>query len=197
MSKTRIAAFDVDGVVVDLSYDWWEFLQQETYFPVPFSKVRGSYDFTVHYPDLPKELGYSFWKCRNLYDYKEPVAGAQEAVERFHDAGFDIIFVSHIEGDHGKSKFDFLKKYFPYMKGYMASREKGYIQPCIAFDDRLKHLAHYTKIKPECITVHVENWHDQDDATCGYEPDYGILQGQWTDTYTIDYLISKALEDIK
>lgn len=182
---TKVAAFDVDGVVVDLSKDWWDYLQNYTSQYIPFEEVSKSYDFASHYTDICPNVAHAFWKSRNLYDNATPIPGVVEAVKAFKDAGYHIVFVSHIEGDHEKSKFDFLNKHFPFMDGYVASREKGYVQATIAFDDRLEHLAHYEKINPDCITVWVDNGHDQPENVEGYRPCVAMDQEVWEEKFRI------------
>lgn len=159
---------------------------------IPFEEVSKSYNFASHYTDICPNVAHAFWKSRNLYDNATPIPGVVEAVKAFKDAGYHIVFVSHIEGDHGKSKFDFLNRHFPFMDGYVASREKGYVQATIAFDDRLEHLAHYEKINPDCITVWVDNGHDQPEDVESYYVSQVMEQRDWADTRYIADLVNFA-----
>ena len=194
MSNVKIAAFDVDGVVVDLSLDWWKFLEHRSSYRVPYDTVSTAYDFGSFYPDVSTETSHSFWKSRDLYDGRNPIPGCKEAIRRFHENEFHVIFVSHVEGDHAKSKFEFLKRHFPFMKGYIPTREKAYVQPTIAFDDRVKHLANYKNIKEDCLTIQMLTPCDQSDFHGNplEVVDYHLSHDNWRDDDLIDFLIERA-----
>lgn len=154
MSK-RILVCDVDGVVVDLSYRWYEYIK--TIVPdvnVTYQLLSPYYDFHVPVRGyITKEEAYHFWKRRNLYDNETPLAGSVEIISKLkYEHGFDIVFASHVEGDHAKSKYEFLTRHFP-VDGFIATREKGYVRADVAIDDRVEHLishpAHVIKVLKE------------------------------------------------
>lgn len=190
MVNRKVVAVDVDSVVVDLSYDWWKFLEARTSTPKSFELVNTVYDFTTMYPDIRRDVALSFWKSRDLYDGRKPFAGCVEALKEFHDAGFNVTFVSHVEGDHGKSKVEFLKRHFPFMSGFMATRQKGLVRPDVAFDDRVTHLNSYLEHNPDCLTVRILTPHDQDVKETNNH--FFMDVSQWKDERVIDYLIQVA-----
>lgn len=83
---------------------------------------------------------FSWWNSRNLYLDMEPMTGSVDVLLALSDR-YNIVFASHVEGEHGKSKVDFLKKYFPFMSGYAATRQKNTIRSSYNIDDRLIHLS--------------------------------------------------------
>ena len=82
---------------------------------------------------------FSWWNSRNLYLGMIPMAGSVEVLAGLSEQ-YNIVFASHVEGEHGKSKVDFLKKYFPFMSGYAATRQKNIIRSAYNIDDRVMHL---------------------------------------------------------
>lgn len=187
MVNRKVVAVDVDSVVVDLSVDWWKFLESKTSTPQSFDVVTRNYDLGLSYPDVPKDVALSFWKGRNLYDEKTPFPGCVEALEEFRRSGYIVTFVSHVEGDHGKSKVQFLKHHFPSMAGFFATRQKGLMRPEVAFDDRLYHLDSYRMMKHDCVTVRVVTPDDQ-----VHQTEYDHIQmsvAQWQDEEVIQNII--------
>ncbi len=100
-------------------------------------------------PELPYNLGglfpsvedpMEYW--RNLdYSQFSPLAGSVEALEVLSNY-FDIVFISAIKGNHNKSKYYWLKKHFPFMSGYIATKEKFILNNSVVamIDDRNNQL---------------------------------------------------------
>lgn len=189
MKRPKIASIDVDEVVVSLYQDWVQYLCDRSSSPPNPETVSGYYNISNAFPDVTEDIALSFWKQRNLYDDAFPLEGAVAGIQMLIDAGYDIVFASHVEGDHGKSKFEFLKRFFSF-DSFAQTREKGYLQPDIAFDDRIKHLHHYNYCKPSCITVQFDTPYDQDE--CEFYPDFKL--SGWTDTAMIEKIIKLADE---
>lgn len=163
-SDNPILVCDVDGVVVDLSRQWWEWLceQSPTDGPKPpsFEETKTFYDFHTPFKHLVEiDVAHYFWKRVSLYDEAEPVEGAVEFINTFKKSGFDIVFASHCEGQHSKSKWEFLKRNFP-VDGFMATREKQYVKANIAIDDRLDHLVN--RDDKETLLILKDTPHRQD-----------------------------------
>ena len=140
--RKRILVCDVDGVVVDMSYKWYEYIK--AIVPdvnVTYQLLAPYYDFHIPVRGyISKEEAYHFWKQRSLYDNAAPLAGAVEIITKLkNEYNFDIVFASHVEGDHAKSKYEFLTRNFP-VDGFIATREKGYVRADVAIDDRVEHL---------------------------------------------------------
>ena len=64
-----------------------------------------------------------FWRDENLYDNLVPIEGAVEKLEQLSKY-FGIVFVSRLKGNHHRSKVYFLKKFFPFMTGFIGTHEK-------------------------------------------------------------------------
>lgn len=150
MSKLPLcAAIDVDLTLTSgMECKWWEWMfLMLGYIPEVYPHGRTTLDY-----DLSKEirdLGYSvrdlkpddFWKQRDLYDdLILPQEGSIEALEYLKSWGLKICFVTHVEGDHSKSKFKWCKKHYPFMDAFIPTREKWYGLPFLLIDDRHKHL---------------------------------------------------------
>lgn len=180
-----ILACDVDGVVVDMFSRWYEYLRETTGLEVRKDFACKFYDLHTPFSEaVSQELAWGWWKSFNLYDDVIPMEGAVEGLKKFKESGFDIVFVSHVEGVHGKSKHDMLREFFPFMDGFIATREKNYVRATVAIDDRLKHLASYPA---DVITVQMMTPHLQDVV---YHPDF-VLE-DWKNEFAIDEIIKVA-----
>jgi 5'(3')-deoxyribonucleotidase len=94
----RLLGIDVDGVVVDT--------------------------LTLYKQASPHlEDPLDFWRDENLYDNLVPMESAVEKLEQLSKY-FGIVFVSRLKGNHHRSKVYFLKKYFPFMTGFVGTHEK-------------------------------------------------------------------------
>lgn len=180
MGDDKILVCDVDGVVVDLSYEWFTYLRRIVKDKVfTYEDLAVGYDFTKPLEGLiTKEEAFHFWKRDNLYDGKQPLPFAADTLwdlKRNH--GFNIIFASHVEGNHAKSKYEFLKKHFP-VDGFMATREKQFIRADIAIDDRYEHLVDHPQTVGKILkyTPHAQT------CTVPFKPD-GVLY-EWGEPAT-------------
>lgn len=183
----KIVSVDIDQTVVDLSEDWWHWMfQKMRVFPEPYPSHLSTinYDLSQEVVDLAYDLrdgsgnridAGEFWKQEDLYDEAEPLPGAVEALEYLKSRGCSIAFVSHVEGSHSKSKWEFINRHFP-VDAYYATREKWGINSWMAIDDRNKYLQQFSEIvpperlfkmetkftqdAPEPACVKVKDWYD-------------------------------------
>jgi len=98
MNPKRLIGVDVDGVVVD----------------------------TINlYKEASKHLDdpLDFWRSEDLYDNLQPMEGAVEKLEQLSKY-FGIVFISRLKGQHHKSKYYFLERYFPFMTEFMGTHGK-------------------------------------------------------------------------
>jgi 5'' nucleotidase, deoxy (Pyrimidine), cytosolic type C protein (NT5C). len=98
MRTKRLLGIDVDGVCVD---------------------TLTLYKQASHHLEDPLD----FWRDENLYDNLVPMDGAVEKLEQLSKY-FGIVFVSRLKGNHHRSKVYFLKKFFPFMTGFIGTHEK-------------------------------------------------------------------------
>lgn len=180
-----ILVCDVDGVVVDLSRRWydWICLQTSKYRPAPtFEEVSRHYDYSIPFEGtVDRSVANHFWKMSHIYDWATPVEGSVELLEAFKAAGWDIVFASHVEGDHSLSKYNFLKKHFP-MDGFMATREKHFLKANIVIDDRAENLL---KFSSDVFCVLMDAPHNKDVNT----EELGLYRLHSLDKDTAEFLI--------
>lgn len=80
--------------------------------------------------------GLSFFRGTGVYDTAEQIEDSYKYLKYLSEGGYDIIFVSTCKGNHHKSKYYWLKRNFPFMKGFIATKEKQYVKADIFIDDR-------------------------------------------------------------
>lgn len=143
-----VIAVDVDLTVVDMAPFWWSWLQEQTECDRPYPHFGHigeiDYDLSNYFKEELEEKGidgHDYWRQKNIYDGKVPIPGSRETLCRLFLRGHDIIFVSQLKGDHHKSKVEFLKRHFPYMKAFVGTKEKWAVRCDVLIDDRESHLA--------------------------------------------------------
>lgn len=145
MIKNKVAVIDCDQTVVDSAYAWYLWLEDKTKAGYPYDLVKHVYDFSQTYTDvwIDKCIDghpYDFWRARDVYDNLQPLEGCVEVLKTIQGWGYHIVFVSAVKGDHHKSKYNFLNRHFPFMDGFIATQEKGFVKADLVIDDRNKFL---------------------------------------------------------
>lgn len=125
MSRPQLAV-DCDNTVVFMDWQGWQNAQDELYEHDPLD----------------------YWRSSTLYDNLQPMHGAVETLEALSEH-FDIVFVSRLKGDHHRSKVYFLKKWFPFMKGFVGTHEKWLLADsfCALIDDDWNNLSKFPEGK--------------------------------------------------
>ena len=139
----KICCVDVDLTVVDIGESWLNWLNHMSGLSLTMEDCIPNYGFGDYFTDALKNVSmspYDYFRQEGLYDTLEPIKGSVEALRRLKEHGWDIVFVSHIKGNHHKSKYNFLKRYFPFMEGFLATQEKHYVKHDMLIDDRNKSL---------------------------------------------------------
>lgn len=133
-----VIAIDVDLTILrDIGQDWLDWLNKESGKSLTLEDCQYDYNLGKFFPALDDP--YDFWRAHDLYDNKIPSDDALRIVPKLCRE-HDVIFASAIKGDHHKSKYRMLKRWFPKMKGFLATKEKNFVR-CDAFvDDRNKFL---------------------------------------------------------
>lgn len=144
-----IICFDVDNTVIpsgDLMGKW---LAKQQWFQDCFEsdEQANEYATTRYTPwegiNLPKywqEKAMAWWKQEGLFDDMRPTDEVMAAIESIHQAGHTVVFASHVEGAHAKSKVQCLKRWFPYMEAFLATRQKHFVRCDYLVDDRASNL---------------------------------------------------------
>lgn len=138
----RIIGVDVDLTVCPSDDGWREWLgHQYGYVKCPMTE----YNFAYYY----KHVGDPFEYWRTLeYSQFQPLEGSVEKLKQLSQY-FDIVFISAIKGRHNKEKYYWLKEHFPFLKGYIATKEKFLMNDsvCAMIDDRLDNLEGFDQHK--------------------------------------------------
>lgn len=150
---SRIIGIDVDLTVCPSDQGWINWLNERSskYDPSMWLEFKSS---TIK---LPYNLGSMFaeeiedpmeyWRELD-YTGLKPIKGSVEKLKEL-SAYFDIVFISAIKGKHNKEKYYWLKEHFPFLKGYMATKEKFLMNNsvCAMIDDRLDNLQEFDQHK--------------------------------------------------
>ena len=137
---------DVDLTVVRSDILWWKELREgyELVWGTKAEQLRigggdrfvKHYDLSKYFPDIPEELRYKFWSKPNLYQELPPIKRSVETLKHFSDQGARIIFASYCKKGHFGSKYDWLKEHYPFMDGFIATKEKHFVKADVFIDDR-------------------------------------------------------------
>lgn len=138
----RIIGVDVDLTVCPSDDGWREWLGNKYgYVKCPMTE----YNFSHYYPHADDPFEY--WRSLE-YSQFQPLKGSVENLEQL-STYFDIVFISAIKGKHNKEKYYWLKEHFPFLKGYIATKEKFLMNNsvCAMIDDRLDNLQGFDQHK--------------------------------------------------
>ena len=136
--KRRLGC-DVDLTVVDTGTAWRCWLdEQSDWSGLHIPKDSPEYNLGVYYPTVADPM--DFWRELD-YSALTPLPGAMEALEKLSKY-FEIVFISANKGTHGKSKYYWLQDHFPFMTGFLATKEKFLMNEGVVgmIDDRLSML---------------------------------------------------------
>lgn len=143
-----IAIIDVDCTVVDSPKYWLRWLNSMTNRNLTICDIGTSYNVGKHFEEALQPYRVhpmDFWRSPSIYDTMEPIEGSLVGLESLKDLGYDIVFVSHVKGQHAKSKHNFLRRNFgSVMDGFIVTKEKHFVNSGtgkdIIVDDRNEFL---------------------------------------------------------
>lgn len=146
----KIIAIDCDLPLAASDVTWWEWMCSVTgtdqrRLPTGDVWIQGV-DYNLgSYFDLELENNnvdpMDFWRATNVYDWVKPIKYSQEALVRLKEAGYTIVVVSHIKGNHHKSKYNWLKRHYgDTIDAFVATKEKWTVKCDYLIDDRISHL---------------------------------------------------------
>ena len=148
MSKPIIGV-DVDLTVCPSDIGWLDWLVQrskrEDTLPYSVYGNKRHYDLSKYFPS--EQDPFEYWRSLE-YSQFQPLKGSVEKLEQL-STYFDIVFISAIKGKHNKEKYYWLREHFPFLKGYMATKEKFLMNNsvCAMIDDRLDNLQGFDQHK--------------------------------------------------
>jgi 5'(3')-deoxyribonucleotidase len=163
---TNIIGVDVDLTVADSDVSHWDWLRKIGTRDSSVGEELDWEDGELWDYDLGKYFhmpigvdSMDYWRLSDIYDEKpcetplavvhqvytrpiQPLQDSQRVLSKLRDMGWEIVFISHIKGNHHKSKVEWLKRHFPFMDGFVATKEKYYANSCfdVFVDDRNKHI---------------------------------------------------------
>lgn len=130
-----ILGVDVDLTLVATDTGWREWLaERHGYVKCPMT----NYNFATYYPHC--EDPYDYWRTLD-YSQLNPLKGSVEALKALSEH-FRVVFISQSKGQHGKSKYYWLEKHFPFKTGVILTKEKELMNDSVVamIDDRMSHL---------------------------------------------------------
>ena len=153
-----IILVDVDLVVAPSDIVWWNWLNYKagTSKKMP---MHCDYNLSVYFPEVATP--YSFWEARDLYDDMEPIKGSIKSLTSLDEMGHTILFASYCKKGHFGSKYDWCKRHFPFMEGFYATKEKGYIKADYFIDDRHNFL---NQKEEDCTLIKYDTRYTQSEA---------------------------------
>lgn len=179
----KILAVDLDDTVFPSSEYWHHYLELETKLGIPWSVVEQYYNISTLYKDelFKRSLDpMAFWRATNTYDCMIPYQTAQKALEKASKK-VDIVFVSALKGGHHKSKYECVKRHFPYMSGFCGTKEKQFIRCDAIIDDRKNNLELFKDLDVKTIWCKTETEqfsdYEGDAVLHRWEDLEGILEG--------------------
>lgn len=169
MSKRKIL-IDVDLTICSVANDWKRYLE-DRYGVGNFDTERYLSDYWVDYNLsnyvkeglIPKDKErLDFWRQAAIYDYIELFDDCKDVINALHDNGDTVIFVSYCKAGHLASKWDLLRRNFPWVEdspngGFVSTKRKEFIDADVIIDDRNTFLEkHPAKIKIKYKTPYTQ-----------------------------------------
>ena len=131
----RILGVDVDLTVCPSDDGWREWLGRHYgYVKCPMTE----YNFGHYYKHV--EDPFEYWRTLE-YSQFQPIKGSVEKLKALNQY-FDIAFITATKGKHAKEKYYWCQQHFPFMIGFMATKEKWLMNDSIVamIDDRMDNL---------------------------------------------------------
>lgn len=149
--KRKLIACDVDLTVVDTLTPWLKWF--ESIVGLPVNNEDHEYDLVpemrqlIHKAGVPYFDPMKYWHNPNLYDNLEPLNGSVMVLEALSKTS-DIVFVSSCVPEHMESKLNFLKRNFYFMKGFLSTHDKHFVDYDLLIDDKIEHILKGYEYRP-------------------------------------------------
>jgi len=128
----KIIAIDVDLTVVDTVSPWKDWYHKLTGHDIgEISSENNDLETLMKRHDDPLK----FWRDPKLYDDLMALEPALYFIEKIHDLGVKVVFVSACMPEHESSKKFFLRRNFPYMEGFISTADKRFVKCDYFVDD--------------------------------------------------------------
>jgi 5'(3')-deoxyribonucleotidase len=167
----RILGCDVDDVLLPMTTIHWSDWCKDKY--------GSGFDAAISHPvKLYGEESLDFWRGEDIYINKQPNKSVVESLESLSKY-FDIVFISKLKGQHHRDKVYWLKKHFPFMKGFIGTHEKYLMNGSVTcmIDDLKKNLKGFDNNKRIWFNANI-----QQDIQC----DVAYEFSEWNDKVVKD-----------
>lgn len=132
----KIIAVDVDLTVVDSVTPWVNWYKDLTGDDLgSLSSENNDLETLMKNHNDPMK----FWRDPKLYDKLEAFEHAKIYLQKIHELGIGIIFVSSCIPEHEESKRHFIRRNFPYSKGFVSTSDKKFVRCDYFVDDYKKY----------------------------------------------------------
>lgn len=142
-----IIGVDVDLTVVNTATGWFNWCNELSQYKRTWEDVvfdNGSrpltYDFRQLFPDVTNKQSLDYWRQADLYNELEPLEASVQMLKELADEGHQIVFVSTLKGNHHKSKYEFCERHYPFLSGFIGTKEKHFARVDVLIDDRIDNL---------------------------------------------------------
>ena len=140
---SKIIAVDCDNTIARSDDVWWEWMHRALgilgFRGRPSLWPNAPYNLSEYFIEDFKSIDrdpMDFWRSESTYDYVNPVQGSVKALKELHELGYKIVVVSQIKGNHNKNKWQWLQLHFPFIDGYISTKEKQFVKCDYFVDDR-------------------------------------------------------------
>lgn len=169
--NNRLIGVDVDLCICPSDVGWMNWLFESGHCVWGGNALKTKpYNLGKLCPTHPDP--YQYWRELD-YSQFTPIEGSVETLEKLSNY-FGIVFISSVKGNHNKQKYYWLEKHFPFMQGYIATKEKYLMNDSVVamIDDRnemLKGFDFHKRVRfntcytqdVECSVVHeFSKWDD-------------------------------------
>lgn len=164
----RLIGVDVDLTVCPSDKGWQQYLAPCRWIVEDGEQLP--YNLGSLFPEHPDP--YKYWRELD-YSQFTPIEGSVEKLKALSQY-FGIVFISAHKGTHGKSKYYWLEKHFPFAEGVILTKEKYLMNNSVVahIDDRLDMLEKFDVHKrvqyntpyqqsSDCVTaMKIESWEE-------------------------------------
>ena len=125
--------------------------------------------------------GMEFWGNFQLYDNLIPREDSLQYIPLIAALGCEVIFCSRVIGNHGISKENFIKKWFPCNSGIVFTKEKYLIKGDVLIDDSVVNLNAMFKEDPSVFCIKFrEDYLEEEEPLTKFQMGWG-----WQHTYDL------------
>ena len=174
---------DIDLTLVRSDIAWWQWMctvtQTHKDFEYPSITPR-HYNLGEYFEEEFKDLSYEpldFWRGTSVYDNLYPMPNAQEVLNNLNEAGHNLYFISTIKGNHAKSKVEWVKRFFPFVRqknnAILLTKQKHAVNCDMMIDDRNAVL---NSMRGGCEKIKMWTPYTQDDLQGPYTTCYNWLE---------------------